>query len=272
MRMKTASPVITVVASLILASVAYSHDIWLFTKQFNPAQGETIRVFQVVGHELGVELLLPLQKDITRRFELVTPNGSVDLLSALPDETHPLLEGMLDFEGLALLTMEHGFLRVEFSGDKFSEYLKHEEFKKMEQLRNKIGRRPKERERYMRTLKSLIQVGRVREGDLYKRVLGQKIEMLLVQNPYLLDPGDDLEVQVLFDGKPLSETLVWLYNGEPKRLVSKSKARTNAAGVARFKLDREGLWLFRVVHLLPCSDCSDADWESYWSSYTFKLD
>ena len=51
-----------------------------------------------------------------------------------------------------------------------------------------------------------------------------------------------------------------------------SEAHTDARGIARFKLEAEGLWLIRLVHLLPCQECPDVDWESYWASYTFELD
>ena len=272
MHRKTAVRVIAFTLLLLLARVAYSHDIWLLPERFILSKGETLTVYQIVGHDLGLEVILPLQKEMTRRFDLITPIGSIDLLSELPDETHPVLKGKLNFEGLALVTMEHDFLKVELSSEKFSEYLEAEEFTNIEKLRDRIGRRPKQRERYARTLKSLIQVGGVPEGDLYRQVLGQKIEILLLQNPYLLDPGDNLDVQVLFDGKPLRDKLVWALNGEGQRLISKSKARTNTRGIARFTLDHGGFWLIRVVHLLPCSDCSDADWESYWTSYSFNLD
>ena len=161
--------------------------------------------------------------------------------------------------------------------EKFFEYLGHEEFK-IEKFQDHMGLRPQQSERYARILKSLVQVGRVGEGELYKQVLGQKLEILLLQNPYVLDPGDDLEVQILFDGEPLRDKLVVGYNGDGKGPVSKSRARTNTAGIARFNLDRSGFWLIRLVHLLPCSegsdvvDCSHVDWESYWASFSFKLD
>ena len=271
MRKINALRAIIITLSIIPATVAYSHDIWLHPTQFSLSKGDTLDVYQVVGHDLDIEVILPLRKELTKRFELITPSGSVDLLSELPDESRLLLKGKLDFEGLALLTMEHDFLKVEFSSEKFSEYLKHEEFKNIEKLRDRMGRRPKQRERYARTLKSLIQVGKIADGELHKQVLGQKIEILLLQNPYLLDPGDDLDVQVLFDGKPLADKLVWILNGELKRLVSKSKSHTNTHGIARFNLEREGFWLIRVVHLLPCSDRADANWESYWSSFTFSI-
>jgi len=216
---------------------------------------------------------------MTPRFELVTADGSIDLLSEIPNVfqwVKPVLKRKLDLEGLALLTMEHAFIWNEYSSEKFLEYLQHEEFK-MEKFQDHLGQKPSKQERYARTLKCLVQVGEVAAGDdLHKRIVGQKLEIVLLQNPYLLDPGDDLEVQVLFDGEPLADQQVTALNGDGKRLISKSKARTNTHGIAHFTLDRGGFWLIRLVHLTHCSeradmDCSDVDWESYWSSYSFEV-
>ncbi|MEE8261484.1 MAG: DUF4198 domain-containing protein [Gammaproteobacteria bacterium] len=281
MPIKTAVRIITLSLSLLAASVAYSHDIWLFPERFTLSKGDILIVRQLAGSELDIEVELALLRRMTPRFELITPSGSVDLLSKLPDERtrpeiKPVLERKLDFDGLALLTMEHAFVHTEFSSEKFLEYLQHEEFR-MEKFQDRIGRRLKERERYARTIKCLVGVGKVTEGDLHRRIVGQKLEILLLQNPYLLNPGDYLEVQVLFDAEPLPDQLVTAFHGDGERLVSTSKARTNADGIARFNLDRGGFWLIRLVHLLPCSegsnaDCDYVDWESYWASYSFELD
>ena len=276
--MKTAA--CAVVLSLLLGNVAYPHDVWFVPDRSTLSKGDTLVVRQVVGSELEVENELEVLRRMTLRFELITGSGSVDLMKELPDMrtqpvVKPVLERKVDFEGPALLTMEHGFIHTAFSTEKFLEYLEHEELDK--RFRDRVGDRPKQRERYARALKCLVQVGEAGPDDLHKKVLGQKLEILLLQNPYRLDPGQDLEVQVLFDGKPLTDQLVTALNGDGERLVSTSKARTNETGVARFHLKRGGFWLIRLVHLLPCADtpeakCSLADWESQWSSYSFELD
>ena len=86
-----------------------------------------------------------------------------------------------------------------------------------------------------------------------------------------------MEVQVLFNGKPLHDQLVMAFNRAGEGPIAKSKARTNENGIARFTLDQRGIWLLRLVHLLPCSDrfegdCDDVDWESYWTSFSFSLE
>ena len=204
-------------------------------------------------------------------------NGSIDLLSELPDvKVQPVLKRELDFEGFALLTMEHDFFQTALSTETFLEYVKEEELG-MEKFQDRIGQNPEERERFARTLKCLIHVGTSTDGDVYKRVLGQKIEIVLLQNPYLLDPGDELEVQIFFEGKPLPDQLVMALNRNAEQSVSRSKAQTNADGIAQFTLNQAGLWLIRLVRLRPCAerfegDCAEVDWESYWASFSFKLD
>jgi len=118
----------------------------------------------------------------------------------------------------------------------------------------------------------ILEAEKTRERMPPIEVLSQRISIRLLQNPYLLDPGDDLEVQVSFDGEPLRDKLVWAYNGSKNGLVSKSMARTNEDGVAGFTLDRKGFWLIRLVHMRPCTEWPDLDWESYWASYSFELD
>ena len=140
-----------------------------------------------------------------------------------------------------------------------------------------MGSRPVQSEGYSRFLKSLVQVGEAGGAELHKRVLGQTLEILLLQNPYRLDPGDPLEVKVLFEGKPLPGQSLKAFSNDRKGRISSHQFRTGPDGVGRFTLDRAGLWLVRLVRLTPCSehssvDCEDADWESYWASYTFELD
>lgn len=278
---KTAIITITLALLVLLVGVAYSHDIWLSPERFVLMRGDTLIVHQLVGTELDTEDDLALLWTMTPRFELITPQGTVDLLSELPDMRtqpviQPVLKRKLDFEGLALVTMDHAFIYEDWSHEQFLEYLEHEEFD-IEEFEPHMGRGPIESERYRRTLKALVQVGGVTEGDLHKRVVGQRLEILLLQNPYLLDPGDDVEVQVLFDGEPLHDKLVKAFHKTGRGVVTKSGARTNQDGIARFTLDEAGPWLIRLVHLVPCAERADLDceedayWEGHWASYSFAL-
>ncbi len=209
----------------------------------------------------------------------------MDLLAELPDmrtrpSITPVVERTVDFEGLALVTMEHYPLYTEFTNDEFREYLDHEGLD-IRDFREGMGSRSEQAEAYVRTLKCLVQVGEddpdANPSELHRRVLGQRIEIVLLQNPYRLNPGDELDVQVLANGEPVQGQLVNAYNGSSHAPVSKQQAHTDAGGVARFVLDGSGLWLIRLVNLTPCSgrtdgECEDADWDSAWAAYSFELD
>lgn len=274
--------------SLIIPNSVIGHDIWLFPEQFILAKGDTLIVHQLAGGELERELLQPNSPlelsflwRMTPRFQLISPNSSVDLLRELPDirahtEIKPVLRRKVDFEGLTLVAMDHDLIYLTHTNDEFLQYLGHEEFR-TEKFKDQMGSRSDQTEAYDRSLKTLVRVGNATGSDLYKRVLGQNIEILLLQNPYRFDLGDTMDVQVIFDGQPLGDVLVKAYNSDGKGPVTKSKVHTDAQGIASFQIDRKGFWLIRLVHLLPCSkrfnvDCHDAHWESHWSSYSFKLD
>ena len=85
MRIKTSVLIITIALSLLPLYVAFSHDIWFSPERFTLSRGDTLTVHQLAGHELKSELELPLLINLTPRFELVTPEGSFNLLNELPD-------------------------------------------------------------------------------------------------------------------------------------------------------------------------------------------
>lgn len=275
-----------------VAGAAHSHDIWLYAENFKLAKGEELIIHQLLAAELDVDLVqpkssleLPLLSDITPRFTLVTRQGSFDLLAELPDartgpEVKPVLERKLDLDGLALIAMDHAILHTKFENSAFLRYLEHEGFDP-EDFQTQMGSRSEQSEGYMRTLKTLVRVGKPAQSasdvDVHRRPIGQKIEIVLLQNPYELDPGARLDAQVLFEGEPLRGKLVKAFNSSGEGPISKHEARTDENGIASFTLERGGLWLIRLVHLLPCTersevDCDDSAWESYWTSYSFELD
>ncbi len=175
----------------------------------------------------------------------------------------------MDFQGQALLAMDHDFFEDAFPQPEFLDHLEREEVS-AGALRGELGMLV--RERYARSLKCLIRVGPGRGGDVHRRRLGQRIEIVLLQNPHELDAGARLEAQVWFDGKPLSGQLVRAYRADSKGGGDESRTRTDARGIAGFDLERPGVWLIRLVRIQPSPDPSLADWESYWASFCFELD
>ena len=124
-------------------------------------------------------------------------------------------------------------------------------------------------------LKTLVQAGiptAASANTLYKRRIGQRLEILLENDPGRIEPNGKLAVKVLFEGNPLAGAKVFACRraGEdrPSYVVS---AVTSAKGLAEFKLDQPGLWLVRTVHMRAANGGprAEAQWESFWAAYTF---
>ncbi len=259
---------------LLSINLSLAHDYWLQPRKFILSKGDTLVVHLYVGDRLKKEIERELQKDMTLKFEIFTDAKSVNLLDKSPDKILPVIEKEVDFEGLALIAMERNYAYVELNRKEFLEYVKHDvgdkELSEIEKLMKKLPPREIEREKYTRYIKSLIVAGRIFDGDIYKKVLGQRLEIILLNNPYRLKPGDSIEAQILFEGKPLANKTVIGYNIYQGKFFE-YKVKTGRNGKVKFKVKNPGLWLIRLTHILPCSNCSDADWESFWASFSFEI-
>lgn len=255
---------------LLLINLSLAHDYWLQPNKFVLSKGDTLIIHLYVGDKLNKEIERELQKDMTLKFEILTNNKSFNLLDEFPDKMFPVVKRKVDFEGLALVVMERNYAYINLNRKEFLEYLSHEELSEAKELMKELPARELEREKYTRYIKSLIVAGSDLDSDIYKKVLGQKLEIILINNPYKLKPGDSIEAQVLFEGKPLVNKTVTGYNIYGDQFFE-YKAKTDRDGKVKFKVIHSGLWLIRLVHLLPCTDCKDADWESFWASFSFEI-
>ncbi|MFN3134244.1 MAG: DUF4198 domain-containing protein [Candidatus Kryptonium sp.] len=251
---------------LFIFNFVYAHDYWLRPQKFILSKGDTLIVHLYVGDKLKAEIKRELQMEMTEKFELVKNDGIVDLLSQAKDKSIPILKREVDFDGLGLIVMERGWAHIELNAQEFNEYLKHEGITDIK-IDSKNG---VQKERYRRYLKSLVLSGKEVKGEIYKKVLGQRLEIVLLKNPYLLKVGDELEVQVLFEGKPLVNKIVTLYS-VGQNDVFEQKVKTNKNGIARFKVKNSGFQLVRLVHLRKCENCDDINWESFWASFSFEI-
>jgi uncharacterized GH25 family protein len=250
-----------------------AHDYWFSASAFVLKKGETLRLRLLVGDDLEPEEERVFQRHKTVSFQLHTATGTENLLPAAKDSSLPALQKRLDFNGLGLISMERNFSQLEMDSVKFHRYLIHEFLVDAMEAREQPGRKHRiERERYARAIKALVQVGTPAATDeTYRKRLGHKIELILLQNPYRLKPGSLLEAQLFFEGKPLVKKVLMALHKQPDGKFTELITYTDEEGIARFKLNRPGPWVLRTTHLLPCAGCPDVDWESFWTSYSFEL-
>ena len=214
---------------------------------------------------------MPYRSSKTSVFRLFSADGTFDLARDIRDEAKPMFSFSAQSSGTYLLAMERNWSYITLEPDKFDDYLREDGMEYIIAEREKLGETGKKgNERYSRFIKSLIQVGGKRDRTFSQRT-GLRFEVVPLANPYSLKLGEELSVQVLFEGKPLADKVLYADNRDGD-LVTQQRFVTNTEGIAAIKLDRKGVWLVRLVFMQRCSkNCEGADWESFWGALSFGM-
>lgn len=256
----------------VFAAPAFAHDCWLAPQSFYIVQGAFLSVALLVGDRFTPEKELPLDKEITKSFILTDRTGDVDLLEKSEPGADPVLTRRIDGEpGEMLISMERDFTYIELDDEKFTGYLEHEYQDRIIEMRSTMGPRKAERELYARCIKSLVLAGEPGNTNLHKKILGHRLEIVLLSNPCLLEKGGQIRAQALFDGQPLTDRVISAYQTPPEGGFFAYTARTDKDGQARFEVTGPGTWMLRLVHMIPNRDTNRADWQSFWGAYSFEI-
>ena len=263
---------ILMTALLILALPADSlaHDCWLQPDSFRIGLESLLLVRLLTGHRLKALKELAFEKAMIPRFDLYTRTGRTDLLPLSVEGQTPVIEYRADFEGQGLVVMDKDFTDIMLTRDQFDSYMTREGHPDLLALREDAERHPQEKERYARCMKALVQVEGP-AGTLHDYPTGQKLEIMLGNDPGQSKPGESMAIKVLFENQPLANKYVTAHKLPFDGEASKESVKTDANGAAIFRIDEPGVWLVRMVHISPCSDIGETDWESYWASYCFEI-
>ena len=256
---------------MLTSQMVSAHDYWLVPDSFSVKKGTNLTVNLVVGDKLITEKIKAFSKDRTKRVTLSNAQGTTELMNTLTDGAVPFLKEKLTVAGLNIIALEGNFYRKKMTHEEFTKSLIYGEKDDILALRKQLPHKDIEYKHYARSIKTLVNVGESSNSDLYKKVLGHQVEIVLLQNPFTLKTGDKLNVQFIERGKPLANQIVRAFNGDGKTLYSTQKQVTNNKGVATFNVNETGNYLINVSHLRHCPECADVEWEGYISSFSFSL-
>ena len=126
------------------------------------------------------------------------------------------------------------------------------------------------RERYSRYAKSLIAVGHGAGSDFEAGLL---TEIVALENPYLDDMSDGLDMRALYQGAPLADTQIEVYQKASDGTVTVFTERTDADGYATIPVEPGHRYMLDAVVLraLEMSAETDPSWESLWANLTFEV-
>jgi len=180
--------------------------------------------------------------------------------------------GMADYEapkGSFVVTARTIPNLLELDPKSFESYLEHENLKHVIQWRAQNGEsQKKSREFYSKNAKALMNLD---EDDFALRPVGLPVEIVLLKNPSKLKVGDQLPVQVLFDGRPATALMVEVSWTPRKRKEHTWVGPTDQEGKLLIPVEALGFWKLHCIVMQRKADTSKADWESSWASVTFAM-
>lgn len=182
--------------------------------------------------------------------------------------TEPVIEVKTDQKGQYLVGFTNQSTFIELKADEFEDYVLSEGLESIVEQRKELGESDKPgRELYRRCAKTLVQLGEGADSEAFGHDFQLPLELIALNNPYKADTALQ-SFQLTFQDKPLAnaQVLVWHKDGEN---VNRRVRRTDENGKIEFPLTASGKWMVSTVHMERIEDNPEADWQSYWGSYTF---
>jgi uncharacterized GH25 family protein len=270
--MKKLKHILCVWLFFAVLQLTFAHEFWLMPERFRLKIGEITNVKLLVGEHFKGE---DWQKKSERTQEVLQFFGKQkqDLTAAATASGTNDLAVTFAQAGTHLITMRSKNSFIELEAEKFNEYLKEDGIDNILKLREQKGELGKKaREFYQRNVKTLVQVGDETD-ETYQKEAGMPLEIIPLQNPYRLKPGDKFSVKIMFEGKPLANHAVrtWHKTTAAESPTTEGVIRTDGKGTATFVLNAKGNWMVSLVRMVPYSDLSQADYQSFWASLTFEI-
>jgi Domain of unknown function (DUF4198) len=198
------------------------------------------------------------------------PVASPDSVAWRAGETMSEMEIQTGEAGTYLVGISTRPREIALKAAEFNSYLEEDGLPDILAARKKNNELGKDaRERYSKHVRAVFQVGDKFSED-YKRPLNYPVEIIPQQNPYSLKVGQTLPVLCLMDGNPLVNQLVIAGWETRAGKISSIGKRTDAKGIARFKLSGAGKWFVKMIHMVPVSE-PNLNYESKWATLTFEV-
>ena len=254
--------------TLSLGVPAGAHDLWLVADSPSVAEGAPLRLKAATGMQFP-ESLSAVAPDRVDAFWVVDAAGERhEVTGARADGKLLRADVQLDAPGVALAALAIKPRTLELAAAEFNEYLEHDGLPQVLEHRRARGELEIDaRESYAKYAKAIVTVGEDGSRDLATRPAGLRIEIVPLRDPGGVGAGEELPVQVLFEGRPLEG--VYVYALAPGADAYVDGHRTNEDGRAAVQLPSGGLMSLHCIHMRPHADPELADWESFFATVSF---
>ncbi|MCE7042713.1 DUF4198 domain-containing protein [Dyadobacter sp. CY312] len=252
---------------LLFCSIGFAHEFWLEPAKFWLKINEKVRIDLMVGEDYQGDQSNGHKYRILKLDHYA--NGiRTDIRNKVYGDSLSSIDITFPTEGSQLIAFNNTSKFIELEADMFNEYLRTEGLDNVAKLRLQNSDTLKAgRELYQRCVKTLVQVGNKTDAS-YALNTGMRLEIIPSKNPYDQKSKGPIQFKVLFDNKPLNNALVLAWHLVDGKTIHQ-KLRSDKNGQVVFPVDQTGKWMISTVHMVATENLKEADWQSYWGSYTF---
>ena len=260
-------------ALVLLPALASAQNEWMEPDPFNMPQPQLVAVELWSGWGGTSPGPVDVAYSSVERIKLFYDEGSMNLsLSMIPDKSKSyfllLKPRQVIRPGTSTLVFDTKEKLIGWGGSHYQAYLAKVGLDEVAKYR--LERHIQDARVQARTsahYKTVIQVGGATEPTP-TRAYGQPLEFVLLKHPFNVTLYETLEVQLVFQGKPLAGRLV---HAESHSTDGRTKQvqRTDERGIARIPLDNRGKWIISTTYVIP-PDKVDGEWREYRGALTFK--
>lgn len=263
---------IALAVTLLSATALSAHDLFFRADSFFIAPGSVVQLRALNGTFSKSEN--SIAPDRIRDLSVVSPAGrlhpEVGAWSSTGDTS--VLTVQTDSQGTYVVGASLLPREITLEAKDFNEYLREDGIPDVLAVRRAKGELQKPAtERYSKHIKAIVQVGATKSDD-YSAVLGYPAEIVPLDNPYSIRPGQTLRVRTLVDGRAVGNQLV-VSGGRSLRgsRIAESRVRSDKSGVARVTLTSRGQWYVKFISMQPYHGPEKIDYESKWATLTFEV-
>lgn len=255
------------------ASLASAHDFWVVPELFRVPAGWTVHASGQTGMEFP-ESEAAVAPERVRAAELVSAGETVPVERTARSGTSLMMEASPPAEGQWWVAVALHAREIRLSPEQFDDYLLHDGVWNVLERRREAAGAPgasgdSVRESYTKYAKALIQVGEGGE-EVHDEPVGHPVEIVLLDDPFRLRPGEELHARVLWRGRPLADQVVFAGRAGAGSGPT-AHAVTDGEGVVRFHVFVPGRWYLKTIHMERAREASGLDYRSWWATTTFRV-
>jgi uncharacterized GH25 family protein len=252
---------------LIISTLTFAHEFWLQPQKFFLKLNEKTNIDVYVGENYAGKKV-DASKFTVSKLTHYGKGIEEDFMNKLSTKDSVKIEASFSTEGNHLVAFNNTNKFIELKAAKFNEYLKGEGLENIIKLRKQQGKENADgREFYQRCVKTLFQVGDVQD-ETYKQNTGMRLEVIALENPYLVKDKKNIQFKILFENKAVTNALVLAWHSNDGK-TTVEKMRSNKEGEVIIPITKTGRWMISTVKMIPITNNQKADYQSFWGSYTF---